>query len=185
MVSKLKGIVFVKLEAFVKVTWGPKLWDELLQEANLDSGGSYTTVGLFDDQEFFTLAALIVNKRAITAQELQKKFGKWMFKQLYATIPNGAHDFVDVFQFLHGVQNIIHVEVKKLYPDILLAEFDLLFENEKTLIFHYKSPRKLCYFCEGLVYGLSEHLNQQVVVSHLECEYNKDDRCVLEVTKIG
>ncbi|MFQ3198346.1 MAG: putative hydrocarbon binding protein [Paraglaciecola sp.] len=181
----MKGIVFVKLGEFVEETWGLTLWDELLQEANLGSGGIYTSVGLFDDQEFFSLIALIVNKKAMTAEEVQKKFGKWMFKELYAAAPPRAHDFVDVFEFLHGVQNIIHVEVKKLYPDVLLPEFDFLFESEKILRFHYKSPRKLCHFCEGLVYGLSEHVNQDVTVSHVECEHHNDDRCVLEVTKVG
>jgi predicted hydrocarbon binding protein len=181
----LKGIVFVKLSEFVEETWGLTLWDELLQESDLDSGGIFTSVGLFGDQEFFSLVALIASKKAITVEKAQKAFGEWMFKELYALAPPGAHNFVDVFEFLHGVQNIIHVEVKKLYPDALIPEFDFLFESEKILRFHYKSPRKLCHFCEGLVYGLSKHVNQKVTVTHIECERNNDERCVIEVIKVG
>ncbi len=182
---KLKGVVFVKLSEFVEETWGLALWDELLQEADLASDGIYTTVCVYDDQEFFSLVSLIGNKKGITVAQAQKAFGEWIFTELYAIAPPGAHDFVDIFEFLHGVQNVIHVEVKKLNPDGLLPEFDFLFESEKTLRFHYKSPRKLCYFCEGLIYGLSKHVNQEVTVSHVECEHNNDDRCVLEVSKVG
>lgn len=181
----MKGIVFVKLNEFVEEVWGLALWDELLQEANLDSGGIYTSVGQYDDEELFTLVGLIAKKKDITGAQAQKAFGEWVFKELYAIAPPGAHDYVDIFEFLHGVQNVIHVEVKKLYVDALLPEFDFIFESDKTLRFHYKSPRKLCHFCEGIVYGLSEHVKQQVTVEHLECEHNNDDRCVLEVTKIG
>ncbi|MFT4654018.1 MAG: putative hydrocarbon binding protein [Kangiellaceae bacterium] len=183
--SKLKGVVFVKLNEFVEETWGLALWDELLQETNLDSNGIYTSVGQYDDQEFFSLVELLAHKKVITTEQTQKAFGEWIFKEFYAIAPPGAHNFVDIFDFLHGVQNIIHVEVKKLYPDEFLPEFDFLFESEDALRFHYKSPRKLCHFCEGLVYGLSKHLNQQVKVSHLECEHNNDERCVIEVTKVG
>lgn len=181
----MKGVVLVKLSEFVEETWGLALWDELLQEANLESDGIYTSVGQYDDQELFTLVGLISSKKGITGEDAQKAFGEWIFKELYAIAPPGVHDFVDIFGFLHGVQNVIHVEVKKLNPDVLLPEFDFLFESEKTLRFHYKSPRKLCHFCEGLVYGLSQHVNQQVTVSHIECEHNNDARCVLEVNKVG
>lgn len=181
----MKGIVFVKLSEFVEENWGLALWDELLQEINLDSGGIYTSVGLFSDQEFFSLVTLIASKKNITEKQIQIAFGKWIFKELYALAPPGTHDFIDVFEFLHGVQNIIHVEVKKLYPDVFLPEFNFLFESEKTLRFHYKSPRKLCYFCEGLVYGLSQHVNQEVTITHVECEHDNDTRCVIEVTKVG
>tara|TARA_B110000503_G_C7064975_1_gene378319 strand:- start:11 stop:556 length:546 start_codon:yes stop_codon:yes gene_type:complete len=181
----LKGIIFVKLSEFVEKTWGLTLWDELLQESDLDSGGIYTSAGLFGDQELHSLVALIASKKAITVEKTQKAFGEWVFKELYALAHAGAHKFVDVFEFLHGVQNIIHVEVKKLHPDALIPEFEFLFESEKILRFHYKSPRKLCYFCEGLVYGLSKHMNQEVTVTHIECEHKNDERCVIEVIKVG
>lgn len=181
----LKGVVLVKLSEFVEETWGLALWDEILQEANLESEGIYTSVGQYDDQEFFALVQLVANKKELTIEQTQKAFGEWLFTELLAIAPPGAHDFVDIFEFLHGVQNIIHVEVKKLYPDVLLPEFDFLFESENTLRFHYKSPRKLCYFCEGIINGLSHHVKQEVTVSHVECEHNNDARCVLEVCKIG
>jgi predicted hydrocarbon binding protein len=181
----LKGVVFVKLSEFVEETWGLALWDQMLQDANLDSEGIYTSVGQYDDHELFTLVGLISDKKAITVGQAQKAFGEWVFKELYAIAPPSAHDYDDIFEFLHGVQNVIHAEVKKLNPDAFFPEFDFLFESEKTLRFHYKSPRKLCHFCEGLIYGLSKHASQQVTVTHLECEHNNDSRCVLEVNKVG
>jgi predicted hydrocarbon binding protein len=180
----MKGIVFVKFNEFVEELWGDDFWDELLDEAELPSDGVYTTVGTYQDQELFTLIGLIVEKKNISGKDAQFAFGKWVFKELYKAAPPGVHDFKDVFEFLHAVQSFIHVEVKKLNPDALLPEFEFLSESSHELSFHYHSPRKLCYFCEGLVHGLAAHTGQDVNVSQSECEHEGDERCVLKVEKI-
>ncbi|MBU3003340.1 heme NO-binding domain-containing protein [Paraglaciecola arctica] len=180
----MKGIVFVKFNEFIEELWGDEFWDTLLDEADLPSEGIYTSVGTYDDQELFTLIQLVVEKKNISSKDAQFAFGKWVFKELYNVAPAGAHDFKDVFEFLHAVQDFIHVEVKKLNPDALLPEFEFLSETANTLSFNYLSPRKLCFFCEGIVHGLAEHTGQQITVSQLECEHEGDNRCVIEVVKI-
>jgi predicted hydrocarbon binding protein len=159
-------------------------WDELLNDAELPSEGIYTTVGTYDDQELFTLIDLVVDKQNMSAKDAQFAFGKWVFKELYNLAPYGAHDFKDVFEFLHAVQSVIHVEVKKLNPDALLPEFEFLSETPKQLSFHYQSPRKLCFLCEGIVAGLAQHTGQQIKVSQSECEHKGDQRCVIVVDKL-
>jgi predicted hydrocarbon binding protein len=180
----MKGIVFVKLNEFIEELWGDEFWDELLEEAELPSGGVYTTVGTYDDQEFFTLIGLVEKKQNISAKDAQFAFGKWVFKDFYNLAPASAHDLKDVFEFLHVVQDFIHIEVKKLKPDALLPKFEFLSETPKQLTFHYHSPRKLCFFCEGIVHGLAQHTGQDVKVSQSECEHEGDQRCVIEVEKL-
>lgn len=180
----MKGIVFVKFNEFIEELWGDEFWDTLLDEADLPSEGIYTTVETYDDEELFTLIGLVVEKKDISSKDAQMAFGQWMFKQLYSLAPPGAHDFKDVFEFLHAVQNFIHVEVKKLNPDALLPEFEFLSESANTLSFHYQSPRKLCFFCEGIINGLAEHTGQKIKISQPECEHEGDERCVIEVIKV-
>jgi predicted hydrocarbon binding protein len=180
----MKGIVFVKFNEFIEELWGEEFWDELLYDAQLPSEGIYTTVGTYDDQELFNLIGLIVDKKGLSPKDAQFAFGKWVFKELYQAAPPQAHDFHDIFEFLHAVQNFIHVEVKKLNPDALLPEFEFISESPTLLKFHYQSPRKLCFFCEGIIHGLAEHTRQAVKVSQSECEHEGDQRCVIEVEKL-
>lgn len=180
----MKGIVFTKLNEFVEEVWGLEFWDELLDESELPSGGAYTTVEYYDDQELFTLVGKISEKKGISGGDAQIAFGRWLFKGLYLAAPPDVHHFTDVFTFLHGVQNVIHVEVKKLNPNVLLPEFDFLSETDTELEFRYRSPRNMCQFCEGLVYGLSEHTNQTVEVTHTKCVHVGDEECILNVKKV-
>jgi predicted hydrocarbon binding protein len=177
----MKGVVFVKLNEFVDQVWGDEFWEELLDEAQLSSGGVYTTVATYDDEELFCLLKLIELKKGVSIKESQYLFGKWVFKELYNIAPKGAHDFVTTFEFLHAVQDFIHVEVKKLNPDALLPEFDFIDESKSHLSFHYKSPRKMCFFCEGLIAGLAEHTGEQVNIRQSECEHESGSRCVINV----
>jgi predicted hydrocarbon binding protein len=180
----MKGVIFVKFNEFVEELWGDEFWDEILNVAVLASKGIYTTVGTYDDQELFTLIDLVVEKQDISSKDVQFAFGKWVFKELYEAAPEGLHVFTDVFEFLHAVQDFIHVEVKKLNPTAIHPEFEFLSETPTLLSFHYLSPRKLCFFCEGIVYGLAQHTGQSIRVSQSECEHQGDERCVLVVEKV-
>lgn len=110
-------------------------------------------------------------------------FGEWLFKELYAAAPPHAHEFKNGFEFLRGVQNVIHVEVKKLHPDALLPEFNFLNETENSLTMVYESPRHLCYLCEGLILGLSKLTNEKLLTTQSECVHESGERCVIEVTR--
>ncbi|MFT5923640.1 MAG: putative hydrocarbon binding protein [Paraglaciecola sp.] len=180
----MKGIVFVKFNEFIEELWGEEFWDKLLDEAKLPSQGAYTTVVTYDDQELFILIGLVSDKKNISVRDAQFSFGKWVFKEFLNSAPAGAHDFEDVFEFLYAVQGFIHVEVKKLNPNALVPEFKFLSETSNILSFHYISPRKLCFFCEGIVHGLAEHMGQAVNVFQSECEHEGGQRCVLVVEKL-
>jgi predicted hydrocarbon binding protein len=179
----MKGIVFVKFNDFIEKFWGDEFWDELLEEAELPSEGVYSTFVTYDDQELFILIGLVADKKNISAKEVQFTFGKWIFKEFYHIAPAFTHEFKDVFEFLLAVQNIIHVEVKKLNPDALCPKFKFLSQTPNQLSFHYQSPRKLCFFCEGIIYGLAEHTRQKIKVYQSECEHEGCQRCVLVVEK--
>jgi len=180
----VKGIVFVKLNEFVEQTWGLAFWESLLEDTDLPSGGIYTSVLTYEDSEMFSLVEAISTRKSLHPFDTQKVFGKWLFKELYAIAPDGVHQFSDVFSFLRAVQDVIHVEVKKLNPDVLLPEFVFIDETDTSLTFEYRSPRKMNYFCEGLIEGLAEYVQQPVNIAHLQCEHRGDDKSVIKVEKL-
>jgi len=179
----MKGIVFVKFNEFIEELWGDEFWEHMLDEAPLESEGAYTSVGNYADQELVELILVAMKHKGLTMVQAQNAFGEWLFKELYSMAPPDAHDFKDTFEFLHGVQNVIHVEVKKLNPDAILPEFTFLEESENHLSMVYESPRHLCYFCEGLIKGLAQHTGESVSTSQSECVHEGGQRCVIEVNR--
>jgi len=63
------------------------------------------------------------------------------------------------------VDELIHVEVKKLYKDAQLPEFNYEDHIDDKLTMIYRSPRKLCFLSEGLQITLKRpYLSHKTVV---------------------
>jgi predicted hydrocarbon binding protein len=87
--------------------------------------------------------------------------------------------------FLLTLDQVIHVEVRKLYSDAGLPEFKYQDENDNELVMLYRSPRKLCALAEGLMAGAAKHFNSDYQLKHDICMHNGDDHCRFELTGIA
>lgn len=179
----MKGIVFVKFVDFVEQNWGEIYLDKLLQQADLPSQGIFTASALYDDAEMVTLLGLLCEQQKLQLPDALRLFGQWLFAQLLSIAPAGAHDFDNVFDFMHGLQNIIHVEVQKLHPDAILPQFEFLSQSSHELVMRYLSPRNLCFLCEGLITGLSQHIGEEIQLSQSACVHQGDDECIFHLSK--
>ena len=179
----MKGVIFVKLSEFIESTFGEAFWDELLTQANLPSHGAYTTVSTYDDNELFQLIALIESQKGVSAAEAQRAFGSWLFRHLIELAPEHKGTIISTFDFLEKVQNMVHVEVKKLHPDALLPQFTFLQTSPNHLALRYESERGLCFLCEGLIQGLAQFTQENIQVQQSQCIHVGDSDCIIEVQK--
>jgi hypothetical protein len=83
--------------------------------------------------------------------------------------------------FVLTLNDIIHPEVRKLYPGADVPEFDFELRDE-LLVMRYQSPRKLCSFAEGLLLGAADHYGERLTFAQPSCMKRGDSRCVLELT---
>jgi hypothetical protein len=83
--------------------------------------------------------------------------------------------------FILSIDQVIHVEVKKLYPGAITPKF--VYKNDKTnsLTVDYISPRKLCYFMEGLLMGCSAYFKQNIKFSQSTCAHHGGQNCTFEL----
>ena len=65
--------------------------------------------------------------------------------------------------FVLTLNDIIHPEVRKLYPGADVPEFDFAF-REELLVMGYRSPRKMCSFAEGLLLGAADHFGERLTI---------------------
>ena len=71
----------------------------------------------------------------------------------------------DVAGPLERVENVIHVEVKKLYPDAELPSFECTREGPDRVVMVYRSPRRLSDLAAGLIEGCAEHYGEALDVT--------------------
>ncbi len=62
------------------------------------------------------------------------------------------------------MEDIIHVEVLKLYPEAELPSFEVKQVSRSEMSMLYHSPRRLSDLAEGLITGCLEYFNEKATI---------------------
>ena len=75
----MKGIVFKEFADMVEATFGDDMYDRLVAQSDLPSGGVYTAVGTYDHMEIVQLVVALSKETGIDPTTLVQAFGKYLF----------------------------------------------------------------------------------------------------------
>ncbi|MCB0737707.1 MAG: heme NO-binding domain-containing protein [Bacteroidetes bacterium] len=157
----MKGIVFTEFFQFIEDNFGYEMVDELIEETQPASGGIYTAVGSYPFNELVSYLTYFCKKKEMDPALALRLFGHHLFNvfsknyQQFFKAQNGS------FGFLASIDNHIHVEVAKLYPDAELPKFNIISQTETEMVMHYTSERKLHALAHGLIEKTLEHYHQK------------------------
>ena len=167
----MKGIVFTEFLDMVEEKFGYETVDKILNESNLPSGGVYTSVGTYDHGEIVSLISNLSDSTGIDIPSLLRAFGHYMFQTFLKGYPVFFAEKNHAFEFLESIDNHIHVEVRKLYPDAVLPSFDSNVEGD-TMKMIYRSPRKMSDFALGLIEKSLEHYGHKYSIDMSDLDDN-------------
>ena len=175
----MKGIVFNLLEQLVTEEHGDETWEDLLDAADLD--GAYTSLGSYPDEHLFKLVGAASEALDTAPDDIIRWFGRSSLPLFAERYPGLFERHTQTKSFVLTLNDIIHPEVRKLYPGAIVPEFGFATPSENTVVMDYYSPRKLCAFAEGLLLGAGDHFSETVVIEQPECMNRGDPRCRLEI----
>jgi len=161
----MKGIVFTKFVEMVEEQFSVGIASQMIDSSDLASGGAYTAVGTYDHAE---MAALVTRLSELTGQpvpELLKAYGRFLFGQFARLYPVFFEGVLGSIEFSSRIEGVIHVEVKKLYPDAELPSFEVLEHTPERLRMVYRSERHLGDLAEGLLDACIAHFGERESVS--------------------
>jgi hypothetical protein len=176
----MKGVIFNLLETAVEAHFGPDMWDDLLDDAGLS--GSYTSLGSYPDEEAEALVSAAMNRLGLDRSSVLKWFGASAIPALAITYPDFFVNHSSARTFVLGINNIIHAEVRKLYPGAACPHFEMSEPNPANLTMVYVSSRRMCALAEGFVAGAATHYGETVHFEHKSCVERGDARCTFNLT---
>lgn len=172
----MKGIVFTEFLDMVGQHHSLDMVDDLIDDAQLPSGGAYTAVGTYPHEEMVALVLALSRRVAVPVPLLLQAFGEHLFGRFVQLYPAFFAGDADVLEFLAGVEDIIHVEVRKLYPDAQLPRFEVESHTSGRLVLRYYSVRHLEDLAEGLIRGCARHFGQALQIERT-LGNGSDDHC--------
>lgn len=178
----MKGIVFNLLEQFITEKMGGEKYEEILAGCPLKTREPFVGPGSYPDEDLMALVNMTVEKMGVELPEALRAFGRFCVPKLAERFPIFMSPHNHPKPFLKTVGSVIHVEIKKLYPD---AEPPSLTYDDPApgqLIIRYKSKRRLCRFMEGLIDGVADYYDSPIRYRQNGCMLEGGGACEFELT---
>lgn len=157
----MKGTIFVELIKMAEDAFGENTVDNILDKAELENGGAFTSVGNYPCSELVKIVIAFSDHSGIDPDTLQRMFGHWMLSHFVENYPQFFNDKKDAFSLLESIEGEIHVEVRKLYPEAELPTFVTERNASNQMMMEYESPRPLAAFCHGMIEAALEHFKEE------------------------
>ncbi|SRR6266545_1856948 len=181
----MKGIIFNLLEEVVTHQFGDEAWEDLIDRAGVQ--GVYTSLGSYPDEELLALLQATPGLVGLPAADLIRWFGRASIPLLAERYPVFFDGHNSSRSFLRTLNDIIHPEVRKLYPgaDVPVFDFDVgpdTDASDDVVIVGYRSARRLCALAEGFIEGTADYFSERVRIEQPSCMHRGDERCALLCT---
>jgi len=168
----MKGIVFTEFLELVEDKFGLEMVDNIIENSNLESNGIYTSIGTYAFSEMLQLLQHLSTNTNISIDDLLLVYAEHFFAVLVKSYPELIESYKDPIDMLASIENHIHVEVIKIYPDAELPTFQIIEKTDNSLVMIYKSSRAMHHFGLGLMNKTFEHFNSTATI---ELEKIKED----------
>ncbi len=173
----MRGVVFTEFLDLVEEKFSADMVDSIIDASDLESGGAYTSLGTYAHSEMVQLVTHLSGETGVAVPDLLKLFGEHLFGRFNTNFPNFFEGINHAFEFLMNLEDYIHVEVRKLYPDAELPKFEYEKPADNQLVMIYSSTRPFGDLAEGLMIGCIKHYGKPI-------EIERENLASGEMTKI-
>ncbi|MEM7476801.1 MAG: heme NO-binding domain-containing protein [Planctomycetota bacterium] len=160
----MKGVVFTNLFELVESEFGYETLDRVLEKCELENDGAYTSVGTYTCGELVQIVSALSEELNMPIPDLIKFFGGYLFGQFFNAHADMLTEYTTAFDLLLAVEEIIHVEVKKLWAHAELPTFEYERPSDSELVMIYQSTRPFADLCEGLIQACVEHYDEPIEI---------------------
>ena len=161
----MKGVIITCLESLVKEQFGQESWEDILEEAGLERHTLFNITSNVEDESVLEIVNATCKVLNLTLPQAADAFGDYWVNvyapKVYSMYYRKAHSAKEMLLNMDK----LHETVTASIPDAHPPRFDYEWQDESTLIMHYKSHRGLIDFFVGLIKGVGKYYNEELSVS--------------------
>ncbi|MFK7966870.1 MAG: heme NO-binding domain-containing protein [Burkholderiaceae bacterium] len=178
----MKGVVFNVLEEFIIAHSDERTYEEIFALCPLKSHQGYVGPGTYPDTDLNSIIDTTCRRLGLEPDHAVELFGEFLFSRLVNKYPQFISEHHDPLTFLKTVDEVIHVEVRKLMRDTNLPSIKCTDGAASgVLIVDYQSNRSLCRLMRGLLIGVGVYFNVPLSISETQCVRDGADSCRFDV----
>jgi hypothetical protein len=168
----MKGIIFNITEDFITEKFGEEILMDIINSERIQTKEPFVGPGTYPFSDMQEIVKLIQELKGIEPADFLREVGEYAYPKLAERVPDLVKAHSSARSLLLSIDQIIHVEVRKLYQHSKLPVFQYREPSERELVITYFSEKKLYTFMEGLINGtaksFSENIRQEMTVYEKE-----------------
>ena len=161
----MKGIIFTEFIGLVENAFSLEVLDRVIEQAQVPSGAVYTSVGTYDHRELVSLVVALSKETGVPVPDLVKTYGQHLLGRFVELYPQFFEGEASTLDFIEKVEDYIHGEVVKLYPDAQTPKLQCERHDAGRMSVTYESCRGLADAAEGLILGTAAHFGEDIALS--------------------
>jgi hypothetical protein len=175
----MKGMIFNLLEEFVCDGWGEDAYEQILARCPVHAKGPHVGPATYPDADLFAIIDKTTEKLGISTDDALQAFGAFALPRMLAKFPRFGEGHRHPSTFFKSIDNIIHVEVRKLMKDAEPPSITVYDTDPQNQVLVYESRRKLCSLLKGLVTGTSHYFKVPIFAEETLCMRTGSSFCQL------
>jgi len=161
----MKGVIFRSFLDFAEQEFGLEFVDSMIESVATNSAGAYANTGTYPAEELFGMVGFLVEAQNMDQSTLLRSFGEYTFGVLANRYADMIAGFSDTLDCVMNLDQTIHRNVLKLYPDAELPQMDAQHAAAPdALVLEYRSTRPLMHMAHGLLLGCVKHYGDSVEI---------------------
>jgi len=166
----MKGVIVFAMREMMIEKFGERKWKELLKKAGIDKKSIILPISDISDQIVMKIINASCELLNMPLNQLADTFGDyWVNVYTQKVYHHYYEDCKTAKEFLIKL-NEIHFTTTRTTSNANPPKFEYEWEDDKTLIMHYKSPRGLIDFVVGLAKGVGKLYKEDLKVTKLDNE---------------
>ncbi len=171
----MKGIIFTNFIGYMQSKYSDDVLKNTLKDAGrLTDEGGYTESESYPYEEMFELAGNLAALTGVTLAQTFEDFGQYLFINLAKRFSQFFAPDETLFSFLQKLEDHIHIEVRRKYPDANLPGFTFESLDQNNLRMIYTSERAMSDFGMGMIRGAAIWFKREVFVGKKDITPNHD-----------
>ena len=176
----MKGIIFNVFEDFLDEKYGENTFDNIIEAMVPDVKEPFIAPGTYPDELLFSIIHKTMEEKNLELNPTLLEFGEFLFLQLAKKYPVFVKSHNNAKDFIKTIHDIIHVEVRKLFPEAVTPDFSYSNEKENEITITYTSKRSLFILAEGLINRCAKYYKEEIKLTILN-QNMKDNSCIFHL----
>lgn len=179
----MKGMIFTEFLEMVEERFGIEVVDAITVPKSGGCPMGFTSVGNYPHGTLVEMVVALHERTGLELPLLLKTFGAYLYSTFQRKFPQFLEGHKDPLDILEGIETTIHSEVRKLYPEARLPQFQCERLNPNTLVMEYESKRPFADVADGLIQACIDSLDTRVKVNRTDHDVSEGSKSTFTLTR--